>query len=131
MGLGSVEARHEFSGHSCHGGNGEFGAMGVEHLHKPAHVGAFVLMRQVDCECDGGDRVLLRLIAVSDAEREAQIANADPINRDATVVALVLRVCESSHRKKGEKKIPLSPGGQQWERGYQVATGATVIKASD
>jgi len=92
-------------------------------------VGAFVLMGQIDGEGDGGDGVLFCLIAISDTKGEAQVADADPVDGDAAVVVLVLRVGKGSHRKRGEKN-PTVTWRQQWERRFQRATEAAKIKAS-
>ena len=84
----------------------------MEHLDKAAHVGAFVMMRQIHGHIDHGDGVLGGLVTIPNAERETDIFDADAVDGDAAVVTLILRVFERGH---GKNKIPLLRG-QQWER---------------
>jgi hypothetical protein len=64
----------------------------MKHLDKPAHVGPFILMGQIDIHIDGGDRILRSLTAIANGYRVSQIFDADLVNGDVAVVALILRV---------------------------------------
>jgi hypothetical protein len=71
---------------------------------KAAHVRAFVLVRQINGEGDGGDGVLHGLIAIADAQGEAQAADADPVDGERRSSR---SLCVSWRAEKGWKKIPL------------------------
>ena len=101
------------------GGQGAQGDLSLvlgEHLEKPAHVGALVMVGQVHSHVHRGDGVLSGLIAIPDAQGEAQAANAHAVDGKLAVVAFALGVNEGGHGREGwETKIPL-PQKQQWDQ---------------
>jgi hypothetical protein len=104
VGAAGFEAIEEFAGDGCGVGDGEFGAVGVEDLHEAAHVGAFVLVGEVDRHGDGGDGVLGAKFAVGDGEGELDAADADAVDGEAAVVEFGLGVGEA--HGGGEKEKP-------------------------
>jgi hypothetical protein len=95
LGAAGFEAIEEFVGDGGGVGDSEFGAVGVEDLHEAAHVGALVLMGEVDCHRDGGDGVLGAVLAVGDGEGELDAADADAVDGKAAVVEFGLGVGEA------------------------------------
>jgi hypothetical protein len=87
--------------------------VGVENLHKAAHVGAFVVVRQIHGHGNGGNGVLRALLAVGDDQRELEATDADAVDGQAAVVVLGLGVGES-HKGVSRKKNPTVTGRQQW-----------------
>lgn len=112
MGLLGMQAGEQLVGDDGNVGDGELAAMGVQDFHKAAHVGAFVLMRQIDGHVYRGDGVLDLLVSVTNAEWEADIFDADAIDGNLAFVTLILRVFERGH---GGNKNSHCCGGQQWE----------------
>ena len=73
----------------------------MKHLDKPAHVGALVLMGQIDIHIDGGNGVLGAFPTIANGDGVPQIFDPHLVNRNVAVIALVLGVfhviSEDSH----------------------------------
>jgi hypothetical protein len=104
------EAGEELSGQSSDGFDIDDLTVGVQGLDEAGHVGALVVMGQIDGEGDGRHSVLHLLIPISDLKRVAEVANADPIYRDVAMVTFVLGVFQGHGSERGarcpETKIP-------------------------
>ncbi len=64
----------------------------MQHLDKPAHMSAFILVRQIDIHIYGGDRMLKSIATIAHRYRVPQVFDADLINRNIAVIALILCV---------------------------------------
>ena len=69
----------------------------IEHFHKPAHVRALEMMRQVDIHVDGGVDRLRAARAVQDDDRILDVFHADLFNVNIAKIFLVLNI---NHNKK-------------------------------
>lgn len=72
-------------------------AMLVQHLDKPAHVCAFKVVRQIDCERYRGHGVLGGVRLVSDLNRESQIGHPDAVDRHFPVIGKILGIHKAGY----------------------------------
>ena len=76
----------------------ENGAVFVERLDETAHVGPFVMVREIDGEGDGRDGVLRPVGLVEHGDGVAQVFDAHAVDGDLAVVGLALGVLEFYQR---------------------------------
>ena len=69
-------------------------AVGVEDLHKAAHVGAFELLGQVHEHANGGHGVLHLVRPVANLDGKAQSAHADFIDRQFPEIPVALHIMQ-------------------------------------
>jgi hypothetical protein len=78
-------------------------------------------MRQIDGHVHRGDGVLGQLVAVTNAERKADIFDANAINGDLAVIAFILRIFKRGH---GEIKIPTAAVSNSGKGEFYVTAAA-------
>jgi hypothetical protein len=64
----------------------------MKHLDKPAHMGALILMGQIDIHIDRGNGVLGAFPPIANGDRVPQIFDTHLIDRNVAVITLVLGV---------------------------------------
>ena len=67
----------------------------VQHLDKPAHVGAFEMVRQIHRERNRGHGILRGMRLIPDLDWEPEVGHSDPIDRHFPMIRLTLRIDES------------------------------------
>ena len=70
------------------------GAMGVEHLDEPAHVGALEFLGQIHEHADGGDGVLHTARLVLNLNGKTQAAHAHLVDAQLAMVRFTLLVLQ-------------------------------------
>jgi hypothetical protein len=69
-------------------------AVRVKHFNEPAHVCALEIVRQVNIHANGCDRILVLICLVENANRKAQVANANLVNAQVSVVMPTLLIVQ-------------------------------------
>ena len=112
MSFFGVQSGQQLGRHGGNAGDGEFTTVSVQNLDKAAHMSTFVLVRKIHSHVHRGDGVLGHLVAITNAERKADIFDTNAINSDLAVIAFILRIFKRGH---GGNKNSHCRSEQQWE----------------